>query len=408
VKILWLGNPPDTPSGYGEQAALFIPRFEALGHEVAVACNWGFQGVTRVVDGRTHYPSDGLWGNSATGTYANDFGADVVVALCDAWTMKPDEWAEGLRMAIWAPVDHLPLPPLVRAVLDHENIRPIAMSRFGEQQMKNFGLDPLYVPHGVDTSLFRPKPELRDQVREMLNVPLDAFLVGMVAANKSNPSVPRKGFDKAFHGFARFAKDHPDAYLYVHSEAQPNGGGMDLTVLAHAVGCPADRVIFPPEESWQLGMGREVVATLYQAFDVLLNPSMGEGFGIPIIEAQASGVPVIASDHSSMTELTQAGWLVSGDPSWDALQTRFLIVPFISSVHAALESAYEQRDNQELRDGAVAFAQQYDADVVTREFWVPALEALTRPREVPPLNGNRAQRRASARAKAKAGARVAA
>ena len=116
--------------------------------------------------------------------------------------------------------------------------------------------------------------------------------------------------------------------MYAHTETEPaHGIGISLEKLTLATGCPLDRVKFPPASVWHLGAPAALVANLYQAFDVLLNPSMGEGFGIPILEAQACGVPVIASDHSAMTELTQAGWLVTGDPWWDALQDSFLIVP---------------------------------------------------------------------------------
>jgi glycosyltransferase involved in cell wall biosynthesis len=136
-----------------------------------------------------------------------------------------------------------------------------------------------------------------------------------------------------------------------------------------------------------------LVADLYQAFDVLLNPSMGEGFGIPILEAQASGVPVIASDHSSMSELTQAGWLVAGDPNYDWLQQSYWTWPFIDSIVAALEQAYDQRGNQDLRDGARMFASLYDADLITRDYWPPVLDRLGEPRTVAPL----AQREIAAR-----------
>ena len=404
-RILWLGNPPFVGSGYGEQANLFIPRMRALGHDMAAVANWGLNGVKLEWDGLTVYPADGAWGNRTTKTYADHHKADLVVALCDAWVLEPDKWPDGFRMAIWAPIDHYPIPPPVAKVLAHPAVTPIAMSRFGETQMRAAGLDPLYIPHGVDTSIFRPRPEIREQVREGLNIPQDVFLVGMVAANKGNPSIPRKGFPQAFTAFARFAQTHEDAWMYVHTEAQPsNGGGIDLDMLATAVGCPTGRVRFPPDEAWHLGMTNEVVAALYPAFDVLLNPSMGEGFGIPILEAQACGCPVIASDHSAMSELTQAGWLVQGEPWWDSLQSSFFISPSIGSIHDALESAYGERDNQELRDGAVAFAQQYDADRVTAEFWAPALEKLAAPREVAPLpfKPNRAMRRAQERQKVSA------
>jgi hypothetical protein len=51
----------------------------------------------------------------------------------------------------------------------------------------------------------------------------------------------------------------------------------------------------------------------------------------------------------------------------------------------------------------VRFAQTYDADRVAEEYWGPALEALAKPREIPPLNGKvtRQQRRAEERRRAK-------
>jgi glycosyltransferase involved in cell wall biosynthesis len=351
-----------------------------------------------VREGIVHYPADGIWGNETLATYANDHKADLVIALCDAWVLRPTEWDPGPPVAVWAPIDHFPPPPAVLAVLSNERIRPIAMSRNGEQLLREAGLDPAYVPHGINTRLFCPRPEVKRQARDILQIPQDAFLVGMVAANKANP--PRKGFPQAFHAFTRFARDHDDAWMYVHTQPKMEAfGGIDLDVLATAIDVPAGRLRFPPDSAWHLGIGRDIIAVIYQAFDVLLNPSMGEGFGIPIIEAQACGVPVIASNHSAMTELTQAGWLVHGDPWWNAAAKSFQIIPAIDGIVAALEDAYERRDDQELRAAAARFATGYEADRVTSEFWVPALEKLGRSREVAPLVLNREQRRAARRRK---------
>jgi hypothetical protein len=77
---------------------------------------------------------------------------------------------------------------------------PVAMSRFGQQMLGR--LDPLYVPHGIDTNIYKPID--RKTAREECGVPDGAFLVGMVAANKGRPS--RKGFSQAFQAFARFAE----------------------------------------------------------------------------------------------------------------------------------------------------------------------------------------------------------
>jgi glycosyltransferase involved in cell wall biosynthesis len=49
------------------------------------------------------------------------------------------------------------------------------------------------------------------------------------------------------------------------------------------------------------------MAKIYSAMDVLLNPAMGEGFGITVLEAQACGTPAIVTDFSAMTEVCGGG-----------------------------------------------------------------------------------------------------
>jgi glycosyltransferase involved in cell wall biosynthesis len=198
----------------------------------------------------------------------------------------------------------------------------------------------------------------------------------MVAANTSSPYLCRKSFPQAFLAFSELARRHDDAWLYLHTDFAPQGIGIDLNVVADLARIPAGRVRYPDPASLQIGIPPQVVACTYQAFDVLLNPAMGEGFGIPILEAQACGVPVIASDHSAMPEITQAGWLVDGDPWLDYIQEAWFFNPSVAGIVDALEQAYAARDDRQLREDAVRFAAQYDADQVADRYWRPALEQL--------------------------------
>jgi hypothetical protein len=44
---------------------------------------------------------------------------------------------------VWAPIDHYPIPPQVLKVLGHGRVRPVAMSRYGEQMLRDCDLDPV-------------------------------------------------------------------------------------------------------------------------------------------------------------------------------------------------------------------------------------------------------------------------
>jgi glycosyltransferase involved in cell wall biosynthesis len=201
----------------------------------------------------------------------------------------------------------------------------------------------------------------------------------MVAANTSSPMIPRKAFPQALLAFTRFAAMHPDAWLYLHTDFNPEGMGADLNVVADLAGCPPGRIRYPDPAGFQLGFPAEVVSLTYQAFDVYLQPSMGEGFGLGALEAQACGVPVIVSDHSAMPELRGSGWLVDGDPWLDYTQQAWFLNPHVNSVVDALEAAYQARGDQGMKDAAVEFARAYDADTVADRYWRPALEKLGEP-----------------------------
>ena len=388
-------------SGYGVQTDLFTKRFQAAGHDVAIVANHGLHEKPTTWNGIPVFPQ---FGEDSIQTFAKHWEADVVILLYDTWVMHPDAWPE-VEMAMWAPIDHWPIPPEVLNVLQHERVRPIAMSRFGQTWLQNFSLGSLYAPHGIDTEVFKPMPEIRGQVREMLEIPEDAFLVGMVAANSGwNPHVSRKSFPQAFDAFGRFLKAHKDAYLYVHTKVHGGATGQDLLRLAKVMEIPEERFRSPQVNAWYLGvMDDAFLAGVYNTFDVLLNPSMGEGFGVPIIEAQACGVPVITCDHSAMTELTHAGWLVQGDRWWDEIQVSFAIMPAVASIYECLRQAYKAREDEALRKKARKFALEYDADRVAETYWKPVLEELAKPREVKPFpKESRQVRRAREREAAKA------
>jgi glycosyltransferase involved in cell wall biosynthesis len=115
-----------------------------------------------------------------------------------------------------------------------------------------------------------------------------------------------------------------------------------------------------------------MLAGIYSSFDVLLATSYGEGFGVPTVEAQAVGVPVIVSNFTASPELVGDGWVISGQPLYDPAQHSFWTIPSVPEIAEALEQAYTRGKVKSKK--AVEFAQGFDHEKVWQENWLPMLK----------------------------------
>jgi len=380
MKITWLSNSPHANTGYANQTRLFLPRLQSLGHELAVVAFYGVEGgVIRLGDipiyprGYHPYGQDVMAAHTA---HFNNGPGGVLISLMDSWVIQPDLMLQGTKWLPWYPIDHDPLPPLVRDKVSKAYAR-IVYSHFGERMMDQVGLDTFYVPHGVDCDVFKPKPQR--VAREAAGFPQDLFVIGMVAANKGVPS--RKAFQQQLEAFALFHAKHPDTMLYLHTVRGNQGHNeeMNLPELVDYLGL-SKAVAFADNYAYLLGYPDEQMNNLYNAFDVLSSVSMGEGFGIPILEAQAAGTPVIVGDWTSMSELNFSGWAVDrrdAVPFWTPLAS-YQFTPRAEAIAECYEEAYRHSGDHKRGQTARKRALEYDADTVTQEYWRPTLAAIER------------------------------
>lgn len=373
MKILWHSNAPWAATGYGQQTRIFAPLIRDMGVDIAISCAYGLNGSESAWNGIRLLPAGyDAYGNDIISSHAMEHLKSPhngwLGILYDAWVYQAPTIG-NFHTFVWCPVDHDPAPPSVLQFFRRFNAVPIAMSRFGVDKFAEQGVEALYVPHGVD-GFFEPKD--KTDARDALGLPTDAFVVGMNMANKGG-ELHRKAYDAQLQAFAQFATQHDDAFLYLHTEQFGHGRGWNLDNLTHALGV-ADRVKFVDQYTYRLGVPPEAMPWLYSAFDVLMNATMGEGFGIPIVEAQACGTPVIVSDWTAMPELCGAGWKVPGQRFWHEHQQSWWINPDVEALVDALEKARSSVGRLSRR--AVEFAAQYRAEVVARDFWFPVLENL--------------------------------
>lgn len=341
---------------------------------------YGLDGAGLNWNGIHIYPGiGGEFGNESLPAHARDFfdgdpRGGLVVSLMDVWVLDP-AMAAGLNLACWCPVDHEPAPPGVVNFFLKSGAVPIAMSRFGERMLGR--LDPLYVPHAVDVSVFKPYD--KQAVREKFDVSPDTFLVGMVAANKGH-SPSRKSFSEALQAFRLLRAKHENAMLYLHTMPEPgHAQGEDIMRLIEALELPEESVRFAnPYKVMYDPLPPRAMAMIYSSFDVLLNASMGEGFGIPVLEAAACGVPSVVTNFSAMPEVAgPAGWKVGCRPFWTG-QNSFQATPDVGEIAQALEDCYSlsEHERELVSVEAREHAMQYSLPRVLNQHFLPALKIV--------------------------------
>ncbi|MFQ5706400.1 MAG: glycosyltransferase [bacterium] len=148
----------------------------------------------------------------------------------------------------------------------------------------------VHIVNGVDTCAFNPSVSGK-RIREELGLQPNDFVVG----NCSRFEI-RKGYDIFLRVAEMVARDRPNVkFLAVGHGSQEQA----LREKARQSAC-ADQIVFAP--------ARLDVPEVLGTMDVFLfTPYLGEGLPLVVLEAMASGLPVIASNIGSNREIVQPG-----------------------------------------------------------------------------------------------------
>ena len=373
MNIAWHSAPAYFPTGYGVQTNGFVRRLMGLGHNVVVITTTAsvglvWEGIVHVPGGPEHPALNGMV------EWPKRLPIDMMVTLIDAWVI-PEEYLEELKMmgvkwCPYAPVDHDPIPQDVESKLRYADYT-LAMSPFALREFERVDLpNPRYLPHGIDTRIFYPRPQHKEMFQAR-----NKFVAGMIASNVE--PIGRKNFRYAFDAWGKFNEKHDDVRLYIHCDSTRGSGGLDLVQMAEQRGFMA----YSPD-MWQLqaNLPPEKMAEIYSTLDVLLMPSGGEGFGVPLIESQACGTPVITTDFTAPADLVGAGWLIPVVGTQSTPMNSYWGIPDTDAIVDALEEAYDLWKSEKLRktmrDKAVAFAADFDFDIITEKYLIPLIEEI--------------------------------
>jgi glycosyltransferase involved in cell wall biosynthesis len=173
----------------------------------------------------------------------------------------------------------------------------------GEHLAKDFHVDRkriTLIRNGIDFNLFPLlTPDQKNARRKALNLPERATLIGIIAR-----LADVKGHTVLIQSMAKIVNSFPQTYLLIVGQ-----GKMEVTLKRQVQELQLqERVLFIPT----VNLSGEYLSII----DIFVMPSLSEGLGISLMEAQATGLPVVATRVGGIPTLIEhqkTGLLVDPD-----------------------------------------------------------------------------------------------
>jgi len=310
AKILYCGD-VGVQTGFGRVSEHLIPAL-AKDHEVhALASNWHgdpneMQEHCKMYPAMAHGADP--FGGHRIGELVQTIQPDIVFILNDIWVainlfeaIKQFKDQLAFKTIVYTPIDSYGLfSELLQPIEEWDAL--ITYTEFGKQELEKMGYSrPIEViGHGTNFEQFFPMD--KQECRKELGVPEDVFIVF-----NGNRNQPRKRIDLTIKGFIKFAKDKPDARLWLNMGRKDMG--WDLVPLFKRVARdegydPKGKLILTsPNFSVDNCLPVEKLNKVYNACDVGVNTCIGEGWGLVNTEHAATGVAQLVPDHTSLKEI---------------------------------------------------------------------------------------------------------
>lgn len=310
MKILFMSDSPDLPTGFGVVLDNLIKRLKN-DYEIGLL-SWQYWGRKKTVDNVTWYScKEHKYANDTLHNTLKDFKPDFLFTLGDPWMINYVANPGYTRLLktlgtkwIW----YLPVDSHEFASQYIEDIKKpwkvVVMSQFALPLIQYIRNDAIYIPHGVDLDVFKMLPN-RDEIRKEEKLD-DKFVIGSVGRNQD-----RKQTERLMEAYSIFAKNKDDVFLYLHCDpkdienmVKDYAGNMYHRILIamkkYGIG---SKIIFTNDFTYAVGVPLETLVKIYNMFDIHALSTSGEGFGLPIIESMACGVPNVMTDCTTCQEL---------------------------------------------------------------------------------------------------------
>ena len=222
---------------------------------------------------------------------------------------KKDNNKKVFKSIFYTPVDNVRLIyPLVKGLDFFDTL--VTYTEYGRKLIKdiNPNLKVKVVPHGNSSKDFFPMAEedIKKFRQEYFGENADKFIITNINRNQ-----PRKDIPNTIFGFIEakevWREELPKPFLYLHMHPKdPMGWDIRALMMQTDLVEDVDYKLLPMEYEEQ-GTETELVNKIYNASDVYLTTTLGEGWGLGFSEAAACKVPIIAPNSTSFIEMSNYG-----------------------------------------------------------------------------------------------------
>lgn len=375
-------NPFHVQSGYGKWGKYVFEGLATEGFDIAAYAPVGTNFGVETIDGKEVYPGNVPgFGEELVGPHLETLGKKtnkkpVLLQICDIWPLNIIPKLAREKQIDWITtpaVDWIgPTPKYVAEKLQSARI-VVPWTRFAERKLKDEGFSNInkYIPLGVNTEIFKPlNPDEHEKMAKGLFFERDSFNITIIAANQWQ----RKPFWENFTAIKQFILKNPGVKtnVYVHTLVNV-AGSFNIDDLLEYCGINNVTTVPNPYDILTGKYTEELMSEIIGLSDVVLNTGH-EGFGLPTIEAQACGVPVIALDNSPSKELVKNGLLVPSKGKRCGTNLLVQDLPDENKIEEALEMIY-YTGNPNKEKGVEFVRKNFNWERIVKK-WVRLLDKL--------------------------------
>ncbi len=364
LKILWVSESSVLGTGFSNYTNEILRRLhETDEYEIAEMGSYvsaqdprlesipwkHFAVLPDVVNGKPDPQQDQIYRTKNTNQFGEwkfdsviaEFKPDIVVDNRDWWMAEFEERSKFKDNFVWillVPVDGH--PQKWEWIASYERAHKVlTYSKYGKkvlEQQSGGKIKVWGVPSpGADLDVFKPMD--KEKIRDKYCIKPELKIIGTVMRNQARKQYP--SLIQAFRYYHdHYPKDFKNTVLHIHTSIPDVGWDIEESLirtgmLRHVIftyKCDACDHVFvswfmSKKENKFMGrcekcgemkahtpntqsfLDRKQLAEIYNLFDVYVQFSISEGFGMPIVEAKACGVPIMCTDNTAMSEQARNG-----------------------------------------------------------------------------------------------------